>query len=518
MKLHRVVAVLVALFLIVGVVGGSPARASAHVMSTMLAKGPRAIPAKVASPADYGLFTCQVGLATDGVTCYDPYQMRTAYGFDKLIAAGYDGKGKTIVILDAFQHPNIEGQLAAFNDFYGLPQFNQPGGPAFMIVAPEGLTPFDPTDANMLGWAEEISLDVEWAHAIAPGANIVLELAKDNSDEALGRALSDIVKNRRGDAISMSFGEADSCVTPQVNMVWHQAFVTATRKGMSLFASSGDAGAAQPTCDGSSYIKAASSPAVDPLVTGVGGTELHAAGYCIPVLGCDPSKAPAPGTYIDEIGWNEGPYGSFPAYFPTTLASGGGYSSVWKTPPYQKPVVRNKMRGVPDVAYNAAVLHGVMTYIDIPGVPGLDGAWYLFGGTSAGAPQWAALAVIADQAAHRNYGFINTALYRMQPIGGEQGDCQKADCGGRRVRAFHDITAGNNSAIEVGAGGSPVDIKGYNAVRGWDAVTGLGSPNVPTLIKNLRTTWSAWQGAVVILQSRWQSGGRPGAHHEMDTH
>ena len=111
--------------------------------------------------------------------------MRHAYNIDTLISAGFTGKGKTIVIVDAFQSPNIVGQLNFYNSFYGLPGLNGLGGPAdpslgtFTQIAPDGLTAFDPTDDNMVGWAEEISLDVLWAHAIAPGANIVLVLVQN---------------------------------------------------------------------------------------------------------------------------------------------------------------------------------------------------------------------------------------------------------------------------------------------------------------------------------------------------
>src|SRR5262249_9956687 len=151
-------------------------------------------PSAVASP-QYSLFTCQVGLSAR--TCYDPYQMRHAYQIDSLIGAGYTGFGKTIVIIDAFQSPNIVNQLNYYNNFYGLPSLNGLGQPfnsslgTFSQVTPDGNppTPFVPGDANMTGWAEEISLDVLWAHAIAPGANIVLLLAKTNDDADIQAAV-----------------------------------------------------------------------------------------------------------------------------------------------------------------------------------------------------------------------------------------------------------------------------------------------------------------------------------------
>ena len=124
-----------------------------------------AVPASAASPL-YGLFTCQIiGLTT--FSCYDPYQMRNAYGTDKLISAGYTGKGKTIVIVDAFQSPRMVAELNFYNSFYALPSLNGLGAPnnpnlgTFTQIAPDGLTPFITGNANMTGWAEEISLDVD---------------------------------------------------------------------------------------------------------------------------------------------------------------------------------------------------------------------------------------------------------------------------------------------------------------------------------------------------------------------
>lgn len=467
------------------------AQTSAGV-SPFLKVGPQAIPTDVAGPG-YGLFSCQVGLSLG--QCYDPYQMRHAYNIDTLITAGFDGKGKTIVIIDAFQSPNIASQLNYFSNFYALPSLNGTGNPdnpslgTFTQVAPDGLTPFVVGDPNMTGWAEEISLDVLWAHAIAPRANIVLELATDNSDQALINALNDAINNNRGDVVSMSFGESDTCLGPVLNAAWHQAFVNATAKGITLFASSGDEGAALPSCDGNSWIKSASSPASDPLVTAVGGTELHAADYCLTSLGCNPSANPAPGTYLSEIGWNEGPpYGDFQTSFDSTLSGGGGFSTVWSEPAYQQGTIHGgKNRGISDVSYNAAVLHGVLTYLNIPGLPA---GFYRFGGTSAGAPQWAALTAINDQRAGNNYGFINAALYK---IGQNAADYSNS---------FNDITSGTNSAMEFDASNAAVFVDGFNAVLGWDPVTGLGSPKVSGLATELPLFWSAGQAKAAIAVSK----------------
>src|SRR5215469_2537456 len=245
-------------------------------VSPLLVRGPQATLSSVPNP-NYGLFTCQLGL-TPGFVCYDPYQIRHAYHTDVLINAGFNGTGKTIVIIDAYQSPNIVQQLNVYNNFYGLPSLNGLGGPpnpalgTFSQVAPDGLTPFVTKDPNMTGWAEEISLDVLWSHAIAPGANIVLVLAKSNADADILSATKYAVDHSLGDVISQSFGENESCMDPTLLMQQHEVFAEATQKGMTLFASAGDFGSGQPTCDGSALVQAVSSPASDPLVTAVGGT------------------------------------------------------------------------------------------------------------------------------------------------------------------------------------------------------------------------------------------------------
>lgn len=449
--------------------------------SPFLKVGPQAIPAAATGP-NYSLFTCQIVGLSPGVTCYDPYQMRHAYNIDTLISAGLDGSGKTIVIVDAFQDPYLVGDLNDFNSFYSLPSLNGLGGPpdsslgTFTQVAPDGLGPFD------IGWAEEITLDVEWAHAIAPGANITLVLAKSNSDVDILSATKYAVDNDLGDVISQSFGENESCMDPALLAEQHQVFADATMKGITIFASSGDSGAAQSNCDGTAAVQAVSSPASDPLVTAVGGTELDAARYCLTPLGCDPATSPVPGAHLGEVAWNEFALG--------IGATGGGFSVVFDEPSYQKGTIHGgKQRGVPDVSYNAAVEHGVLVR--------LFGSWYLFGGTSAGTPQWAAILGIADQKAGYDLGFINKALYHI----GQAKSHYSA--------SFFDVTSGNNSAPGV---------QGFNAGTGWDPTTGLGSPSTDQLVDYLIQFTSAGDGVAAIAGSKPHAHGKPSAPGHMKPH
>jgi subtilase family serine protease len=462
--------------------------------SPSLILGPRAIPSATAATTagpNYSLFSCQViGEMPAGVSCYDPYQIRHAYNIDTLIDEGFDGRGKTIVIIDSFQSPNIVLELNTFIAFYGLPSLNGLGGPSdhrlgtFTQIAPNGLTPFDPTNQDQVGWAEEITLDVLWAHAIAPGANIKLVLAKSDADADIQSAREYAVAHHLGDVISQSFGENESCMDPNLVARQHQAFAEATVNDTTIFASTGDSGAAQETCDGLSFVKAASSPASDPLVTAVGGTELNAAGYCFTALGCNPATSPLPGTFQGEVAWNE----------PGIGATGGGFSVLYDEPSYQKGAIHGgKQRGVPDVSYTAAVLHGVLTYLNIPGIPP---GFYLFGGTSVGSPQWSAILSIADQKAGYDLGFINTALYHI------------GQAPPHYSVSFFDVTSGNNSFAGV---------TGFNAGPGWDPTTGLGSPTTDRLVSHLIQFVSPGDGIFAIAQSA-HTEGNPSAPRQQKPH
>jgi subtilase family serine protease len=365
------------------------------------------------------------------VTCYGPTQIRNAYGIKPLLDAGLNGSGRTIVIVAAYQSPTLGTDLSIFDSVFGLP------APALSIVAPDGLTPFDPTSHNMVGWSQEINLDVEWAHAVAPGAAIVLLLARSDSDLDLLNVEQYAVDNDLGDVMSQSFGEAEACAAPSTLDAIHDLFKRARAKHWTVFAATGDTGAAQPGCNGSPLMKAISSPASDPLVTAVGGTHLTAQKFT--------------GVYQAETGWHEFvPQMGAP---PSEVAGGGGFSAVFKRPGYQAQITGpSRSRGVPDVAYNAAVNGGVIAI------------WRarlgIAGGTSAGAPQWAGLAAMADQMAGRRIGFLNNRLYELArtPAYGDD---------------FHDVTSGENNFGPV---------PGFAAGSGWDPVTGLGSPVANSLV------------------------------------
>jgi subtilase family serine protease len=400
------------------------AHSASHAMTPAIAGAPHAVFEGLVNGTQPAVhFSCQ-----DNAGCYSPAQIRKAYGFDQLTA---DGTGRTIVIVDAFQSPTIQQDLSLFDSTFGLPAGN------LNIIAPDGLTPFDYNDPNMVGWSGEITLDVEWAHAIAPGATLDLVLAKSNNDADILSATKYAVDNNLGDVISQSFGEGEACMDPALVAAQHQVFQAATAKGITLLASSGDQGSAQPTCDGTGFYKAASTPASDPYVTAVGGTRL---------------VADSAGNYQSETTWNE--FSTFGA------AGGGGFSTIYGTPAYQQRLGLSS-RGVPDVSYNAAIIGGVLA---VYSVPLRQPAFFRFGGTSAGSPQWAGLVADADQLAGGRIGFMNNRIYGW------------ATSSTLENRLFHDITTGDNS---YGA------ISGFSATTGWDAATGVGSPKANTLVPML---------------------------------
>jgi hypothetical protein len=285
-------------------------------------------------------------LGTPGPTGYSPAQARHAYGFDQAAFPGgmaADGSGTTIAIVDAFDDPTIGNDLAQFDKQFGLPN------PVFFKVDQNGGVNYPLPDA---GWAGEIALDVEWAHAIAPAANILLVEAADNSFTNLFAAIRFAARQPGVVAVSMSWGSGEF----PGESLWDGAFTTpAGHTGVTFVTSSGDAGAP------------ADYPAISPNVVAVGGTALH--------LGPG-------GSYVSESGWS---------------GSGGGISTSEPQPAYQKGVVTqtSAYRSNPDVAYDADPNTGFPVYDSYNNSP--SSPWVQFGGTSDAAPQWAALIAIADQ-------------------------------------------------------------------------------------------------------------------------
>ena len=367
-------------------------------------------------------FACQSNTNPQPSLCYGPYQVRQAYNVtDLLTKQRITGKGSSITIIDAYGSPNIRKDLQNFDATWNLPS------PQLNIIAPYGVQGTDSA------WISETSLDVEWAHAMAPDATINLVLAKDSNDFNIYMALAYAVKHNLGDIVSLSFGENEKCVDPKLRLAEHRVFREATSKGMTLLAATGDFGSAQLACDSSSFEKSISFPSDDPLVTAVGGTMLTADAVT--------------GRYIRETSWNESS--------DYNKATGGGYSKIYGVPAFQRGLIGNGTgRAVPDISLNASVNGGVIVFEShrATGRSTIN----IMGGTSAAVPELAGLLADGVQMAHHRLGAINPALYRL-------------GTSNNYMLAMHDITSGNNTLLSSG-------LNGYKAHQGWDAATGWGSP------------------------------------------
>lgn len=381
-------------------------------------------------------------IKTYGLACYTPSEIRQAYD----IPDSWTGAGQSIAIIDAYGSPTVRSDLHVFDQAMGLTD------PVLTISCPTGCPgTMTAHDGQPGGWAGETSLDVQWAHAIAPDAQINLVVAGNNYGNSLNNAVQYAVDHGLGDVLSMSYGSDEAYISGGGNNLQleqaHQAFQNAVNAGISLFASSGDYGAS----DGFSS-PTASYPASDPLVTAVGGTNLF---------------TKKNGSYDRETVWNDSdpslcPFGC--AYGPSG-ATGGAVSTIFDDP-VQEAVSGFDKRSPSDVAYNASVYTSVLVYLGFNANPD-DNGFYFFGGTSSGSPQWAAIGALANaknggQSLTDSQTTFRDKLYDIYGTPDYTND-------------FHDVAVGNNRWYGPG----------YDAKAGYDVPTGLGSPDVLNLVTTL---------------------------------
>ncbi|MCW3475604.1 S53 family peptidase [Rhodovastum sp. RN2-1] len=336
--------------------------------------------------------------------------------------AGTDGSGQTIGILE-FGGGYNDADLDAYFAQLGV---NRPQVTSVAIDGAGNQPTGDPTSPD-----GEVGLDIEVIGAVAPGARQVVYFAP-NTDQGFIDAVSSAVHDAANtpSVISISWGAAEDEWVAATRQAIDQAFEDAALLGVSVFAASGDSGSSDGVNDGLLH---PDYPAASPWVTGCGGTTLVSAN----------------GGIADESTWNHG-----------GGATGGGVSRLYPAPDYQATAAippagddGHAGRGVPDVAANADPATGYQVLI--------DGQQLVYGGTSAVAPLWAGLTARINQMNGGNAGFLNTRIYAIPPAAG----------------AFHDIVSGNNDAS--GQGGP------YQAQPGWDACTGLGSPDGAKLAASL---------------------------------
>ncbi|HLK01155.1 MAG TPA: S53 family peptidase [Streptosporangiaceae bacterium] len=394
-----------------------------------------------------------------GIACYTPAQIQRAYDLPALYARGITGKGTTIVVVDSFGSPTIEHDLGVFDRSFGLAD-----PPSFRVIAPEGAIPaYDPANSDMSGWAGETTLDVEWAHVIAPGASILLvETPVSETEGVQGfpqivAAEQYVLRHYHATVISQSFGATEETFPDKGSVeALRGANIAAQKDRVTMLAALGDSGATDLRLDGTTFYTrpVTSWEASDPLVTGVGGTELH--------LDANGNRT------AQDSAWND-TYNSAVSEFlsgglgPDPDASGGGRSILFPRPWYQYGVraQTSGARGTPDISMSAACAGAVDTY-------GPSG-WSQTCGDSEATPLFAGIVALAAQEAGRSLGLINPALYRMA--------------------AAHDpgivpVTSGNNTVTFL-QNGHEYTVRGYRAQAGYSLVTGVGTIDARLFVPEL---------------------------------
>jgi subtilase family serine protease len=383
------------------------------------------------------------------LACYSPQQFRVAYGIQPLLDHGIDGRGETVVLLEqevthgsAPLVTDIHQDLARFDGLFGLPAAR------LQVVNSLARSP-----SPWLADVEEVE-DTEIVHAVAPDADIEEILVSDLDVETTAATVKYGLAALRlgvteGAVISVSSAKGESCFTPAEVAEQNATLQTARDRHVTVVVGSGDFGVVSQPCPGTAVdsdpVVGVSLLASDPLALAAGGTSLQA--------------SHTTGAYLGETAWNSPPD---PPARPTSQASGGGFSKLFRRPTYQDSVPGiGAFRGVPDVAADAVRTTGMT-------LAATDGGqnYILVGasGTSAAAPFWAAVIALADQYAGRHLGFVNPAIYRI----------------GRSAlyhRAFHEVTTGTNTVVFPGQ-----TFAGYQAGPGWNPVTGWGSPDVEVLV------------------------------------
>ena len=396
-----------------------------------------------------------------GIACYAPFQFQKNYNLDPLYKKGLTGAGETIVIVNSFGFVGIGNELNTFDRSFHLPP-----PPHFVILQPEGPIPsYNPTKRpQMVGWAQETSLDVEYAHAMAPGANILLvETPVGETLEVTGfpqivAAENYVIDHHLGTVITQSFA-APEPTFPNAQSILNlrSAYKNAADNGVTVLAGSGDAGPTgaktlTPQGFAATFFlrRVAEWPADDPLVTGVGGLQLFLNAKGVP------TQPPAV--------WND------TALFGSPAAGGGGISTVFARPSYQNSVAGTvgSARGFPDISMSAAVNGAALVYLSAAAAQGPAG-FYLIGGTSEASPEFSGIIAIADQMAGHGLGLINPALYAMEAAG---------------APGLVDVTRGNNT-VTFPQNGATHTVHGWAAVDGYDLASGVGTVNAALFVPEL---------------------------------
>jgi len=438
------------------VAGGATAATAASAVSI----APAAVHLRGARSAPPSTSFCEKHFQ---IACYEPFQVQRAYNLKPLLRKGITGKGATIVIVDSYGSPTVRHDLAVFDKKFGLPN-----PPSLRIIQPAGkIPPYRPT-SNRVGWAGETDLDVEYSHVMAPGANILLVETPTSENEGttgfpqIVTAEKYVINHHLGDVISQSFSATEQTFPSRKSLLdLRGAYTDAAAKGVTVLAASGDSGAADVKFNEVTYYlhPVTSWPDSDPLVTGIGGTQLHLT---------DKGNTISPAS-----AWNDTYNKPTNQYIigdkgPNPLAGGGGKSVIFKRPSYQNGVagVVGSRRGVPDISMSGACNGAVDMYQSFKGQAA---GWYPTCGTSEATPLFAGVVALADQAAGHSLGLINPALYKLSA---------------GHAHGIVDVTKGSNR-VSFKQGGKKHTVKGFKAVPGYDLASGVGTVNAARFVPEL---------------------------------
>jgi len=395
------------------------------------------------------------------IACYGPQQIERAYDLPALYAQGNAGQGHTIAIVDSFGSPTVEHDLKVFDKTYGLPD------PNLTIIQPAGPVPPYDGSPNRAGWAGETNLDVQWAHAVAPRANILLVETPTSEDEGTSgfpeivTAEKFVIDHHLADVISQSFSATEETFpTKQSLLDLRGAYIDAANKGVTVLAASGDSGATDSTAGSDSFTFPVTSwPDSDPLVTGVGGTKLsldvHGNRTSPDVVWNDTFDVPTQQFIFGDNG-------------PNALAGGGGKSVIFPRPAFQFGVanVVGDQRGVPDISMSGACNGAVNVFQSFAGQPV---GWSPTCGTSEATPLFSGIVVLAAQHAGHALGLINPALYFMSAA---------------HAPGIVDVTQGNNT-VSFSQEGKTFTVQGFAARAGYDLASGVGTIDAAKFVPEL---------------------------------
>ncbi len=403
---------------------------------------------------------------------YTPAQIDSAYGISPLRFAGLDGRGQTIAITGAFFSPTLRKDANSFSRQFGLPPLTHRN---YRELTAPGTRRYPQDPAETQSWYIEQALDVEWTHAVAPGARIVY-VGAANDAGGLDQAVNEVVDKHLANIVSDSWGLPESLAPRGESLAMNAVFEQAAAEGIGVYFASGDEGDNKAAAGRVS----AGFPDSSPWVTSVGGTSLAIDGR---------------GNYLWESGWGttstdwSGTAWSPAAPGDFMYGSGGGPSHVFAMPSYQAGVVPSALatwkgiarRTEPDIAMDADPQTGVtfaQTYVLPNGRHRIIDSW--IGGTSLASPLVAGVMALADQASGFPHGFINPELYALEG-----------------TPALRDVTGGHRSIAVLRNALQPdgsivTRLRSFDrdsslaATAGWDPVTGLGSLNVPAFVAALR--------------------------------